>query len=53
MVIIMKNIGYPYPIIKNIYLTIGAPHSQSHVMTLLNWLVTILRYRDCLEEEEE
>ena len=40
--LIMKSIGYPYIISKNILQSVGAPHTTSHVLCLLSWMCSLL-----------
>lgn len=35
------------------FIAIGAPHTWSHVLNLLNWLCNILRYKQAAQSEEE
>ena len=39
---IMKMLGYPTTISKNILSSIGAPHTTSHILQILNWLCSLL-----------
>lgn len=41
---IFKLFEYPFPVNKNIFLPVGAPHTWSTCLTMVEWLSQIVRY---------
>ncbi|KRX05919.1 hypothetical protein PPERSA_03856 [Pseudocohnilembus persalinus] len=50
---ILKYLGYTGNLSKNIFITIGAPHTYGYILTMLEWLVNMNKYKEALENDQQ
>lgn len=49
--ILIKYIGYPYILPKAVFVALTAPHTWPHLLSLLSWMVDLLKFKKALSSE--